>query len=107
VAEQPNRCATGQASRRTGQIEMRAEQTVEHQEDECDGDDGDAVMMMNWVTSVIHVNTGSRIIVIPGAAGSGWMTMKLNPAASDETPRICRPSCQKSIFGPGEKLPLR
>ena len=63
---------------------------------------GNAVMMMNWVTSVIHVNTGRRIIVIPGARRFRMVTMKLNPAASDEMPSICKPSCQKSIFGPGE-----
>ncbi len=63
---------------------------------------GNAVMIRNWVTSVIQVNTGSRIIFIPGARRFRMVTMKLNPAASDEMPRICRPSIQKSMFGPGE-----
>src|SRR2546430_3840537 len=43
-----------------------------------------------------------RIIFIPGARMLRMVTMKLNPAASDEIPRICRPSSQKSMFGPGE-----
>ena len=63
---------------------------------------GNAVMMRNCVTKVIHVNVGSRIIFMPGARRLRIVTMKLKPAASDEMPRICRPSSQKSMFGPGE-----
>ena len=59
-------------------------------------------MMRNDVTSVIQLNTGSRIIFIPGARMFRIVTTKLNPAASDATPRICSPSIQKSMFGPGE-----
>ncbi len=63
---------------------------------------GNAVMMRNEVTSVIQQNTGRRISFIPGARRFRIVTMKLNPAASDAMPRICNPSNQKSMFGPGE-----
>jgi len=63
---------------------------------------GNAVMIRNCVTSVIHVKTGRRISLRPGARRFRMVTMKLNPAASDEMPRIWRPSIQKSMFGPGE-----
>ncbi len=45
-------------------------------------------MIRNCVTSVIHVNVGTRIIFIPGARRFRLVTMKLKPAASDDTPRI-------------------
>ena len=63
---------------------------------------GKAVITRNWVTSVIQLNTGRRIIFIPGARMLRIVTMKLKPAASDAMPRIWRPSSQKSMFGPGE-----
>ncbi len=63
---------------------------------------GNAVMMRNDVTRVIQLNTGRRIIFIPGARRFRIVTMKLKPAASEATPRICSPSSQKSMFGPGE-----
>ena len=62
---------------------------------------GNAVIMRNDVTSVIQVNTGSRIIFMPGARRLRIVTMKLNPAASDAMPRIWSPSSQKSMLGPG------
>ena len=63
---------------------------------------GNAVMTRNCVMSVIHVNGGSRSMRMPGARMFKIVTMKLNPAASDAIPRICRPSSQKSTLGPGE-----
>jgi len=39
---------------------------------------------------------------MPGARMLMIVVMKLNPAASDAMPRICRPRTQKSMFGPGE-----
>ena len=50
----------------------------------------------------IHVNIGIRISDMPGARRLMIVVMKLNAAASDEMPRICRPSTQKSMFSPGE-----
>ena len=38
------------------------------------------------VTSVIHVNSGIRMSVMPGARMLRMVTMKLNDAASDATP---------------------
>ena len=43
-----------------------------------------------------------RIRFIPGARMLMIVVMKLNAAASELTPRICRPSTQKSMFSPGE-----
>ena len=63
---------------------------------------GNAVMIRKFVTSVIQLNVGRRIIFRPGARRFRMVTTKLNPAASDEMPRIWRPSSQKSMFGPGE-----
>ena len=63
---------------------------------------GNAVITRNCVTSVIQLNAGTRSIFMPGARMFRMVTMKLNPAASDEIPRICRPSSQKSMLGPGE-----
>ena len=40
--------------------------------------------------------------VMPGARMLMMVTMKLNPAMSDERPRICSPSIQKSTWLPGE-----
>ena len=43
------------------------------------------------MTNAIQVNIGMRISVMPGARRLMIVTMKLNAAASDATPRICRP----------------
>src|SRR2546426_5885308 len=51
---------------------------------------GNAVMIRKFVTSVIQLNVGRRIIFRPGARRFRMVTTKLNPAASDETPRIWR-----------------
>ena len=48
--------------------------------------------------SVIQVNIGMRIRFMPGARMLMIVMMKLNAAASEATPRICRPSIQKSMF---------
>ena len=50
----------------------------------------------------IHVNIGIRISDMPGARRLMIVVMKLNAAASDETPRIWRPITQKSMLTPGE-----
>ena len=57
---------------------------------------GNANMIKNDVTSVIHENAGSRIIVIPGARILMIVVMKLNAAASDATPSNCKLNSQKS-----------
>jgi len=49
---------------------------------------GNANTTRNCTTRVIHTNTGSRIMVMPGARMLRMVTMKLKPAARDETPRI-------------------
>ena len=46
----------------------------------------------------IQVKIGMRMKFIPGARRLTIVVMKLNPAASDDTPRIWRPSTQKSMF---------
>ena len=56
----------------------------------------------NWTTSTIHTKTGMRISVIPGARMLKMVVMKLTPAIIEAAPRICRPSSQKSMLGPGE-----
>src|SRR5438477_316297 len=66
---------------------------------------GNAVMIRNWVTSVIQVNTGNRIIFIPGARMFRMVTMKLNPAASDEIPSIWRPSTHQPTVRLGQLRP--
>ena len=51
---------------------------------------------------LIQVNIGMRISVMPGARMLMIVTKKLTAAASEATPRIWRPSIQKSMFSPGE-----
>ena len=63
---------------------------------------GNASTSRNCTTNAIHVNIGMRIRFIPGARMLMIVVMKLNAAASDDTPRIWRPSIQKSMFRPGE-----
>ena len=50
----------------------------------------------------IHVNIGIRMRVMPGARRLMMVVMKLNAAASEETPRIWMPITQKSMLTPGE-----
>ena len=50
--------------------------------------------MRKEVTSVIQTNTGSRIMVIPGARMLMIVTMKFSEAAMDATPSNWRPMTQ-------------
>ncbi len=59
---------------------------------------GNARIRRNCTTNDIQVNIGMRIRVIPGARMLMIVVMKLNAAASDETPSTCRPATQKSMF---------
>ncbi len=63
---------------------------------------GNARMSRNAVTSVIQTNGGMRMSFMPGARRLRMVTMKLNAAASEPMPRICRPTAQKSTPWPGE-----
>jgi hypothetical protein len=58
---------------------------------------GKARMMRKDVISVIHVKTGRRIMLRPGARMLMMVVMKLNDPASEASPRICRPMIQKSV----------
>ena len=51
----------------------------------------------NWVTSAIHVNTGIRISVMPGARMLSTVTIRLMAPTSEAMPVICRPRAQKSM----------
>ena len=46
------------------------------------------------MTRVIHTNTGSLIIVMPGARMLIIVTMKFSDAAMEATPRSCSPITQ-------------
>ena len=61
-------------------------------------------MMRNDVKSVIHVKTGRRIIVMPGARRLMMVTMKLSAAAMEATPSSCRPMTHMSIAWVGLKV---
>ena len=63
---------------------------------------GKASSSRNWVMKLIQMNIGMRISFMPGARRLTIVTMKLNAAASEATPRIWRPSIQKSMLSPGE-----
>ena len=52
--------------------------------------------------NAIQVNIGIRISDMPGARRLMIVVRKLKAAASDDTPRICRPITQKSMLSPGE-----
>jgi hypothetical protein len=67
---------------------------------------GKASTIRNWVMNDAQVNIGMRIRFIPGARMLMIVVRKLNPAASEETPRIWRPRTQKSMLIPGEKARL-
>ena len=62
---------------------------------------GKAKMIRIETISVVQVKIGMRIIFMPGARKLKIVTMKLNEAAMEATPRICRPSIQKSTLRPG------
>lgn len=58
---------------------------------------GKARTIRKEVMSVIQTNTGSRIIVSPGARILMIVTMKFKEPAMEEMPRICRPITHMSI----------
>ena len=61
---------------------------------------GKARMMRIAVTSVIQVNTGRRIMVMPLARMLMMVQMKLKEAASEAMPRTWMPMIQKSVPTP-------
>ena len=61
---------------------------------------GKARISRNEVTSVIQVNSGIRMRVIPGARMLRMVTMKLNAAANEAMPRSCKLMIQKSMPWP-------
>ena len=63
---------------------------------------GKARTTRNCTTNDIQVNIGMRMRFMPGARRLMIVVMKLNAAASEETPRICRPMTQKSMLMAGE-----
>jgi hypothetical protein len=63
---------------------------------------GMANRIRNDDTSVIHVKTGMRIRVMPGARMLRMVTMRFTAPTVDAMPRICRPNTQKSMLWPGE-----
>ena len=65
---------------------------------------GKASTIRNAVTSVIHVKTGRRIIVRPGARMLMMVVMKLSEAAIEATPSSCRPMTHMSIEWLGLKV---
>ncbi len=63
---------------------------------------GKASSSRTIVMKLIQTNIGIRMSRMPGARRLTIVTKKLTAAASDETPRIWRPSIQKSTLSPGE-----
>ena len=59
---------------------------------------GKASASRNCTMNAIHVKIGMRMKCMPGARMLMMVVMKLNAAASDETPRICSPKTQKSML---------
>jgi hypothetical protein len=57
----------------------------------------------NWVTSVIQVNTGIFMRVMPGARMLSTVVIRLTAPASEAKPAIMRPRFQKSMPWVGEK----
>ena len=58
----------------------------------------------NCVTSVIQVNTGIRMSVMPGARMLSTVTMRLTAPVSEAMPVMIRPMFQKSMPWLGEKM---
>ena len=65
---------------------------------------GMANTMRNWVTSVIQVSVGTRIMLMPLVRMLRMVTMRLMAPTSEAMPVIWRPSAQKSMPRPGEKV---
>ena len=57
---------------------------------------GIANSVRNAVTSIIHVNTGIRMSVMPGARSWRTVTMKLIADVVDAIPSMTMPTAQKS-----------
>ncbi len=57
---------------------------------------GIANSVRNATTSIIHVNTGIRMNVMPGARRLRIVTMKLIADVVDAIPRMMMPTAQKS-----------
>ena len=64
---------------------------------------GIANSVRNAITSIIHTNTGIRIIVMPGARMLSAVTMKLTAVATEPMPSMIRPTAQKSAPRPGQE----
>ena len=64
---------------------------------------GKAMMMSTEVIKVDQEKIGMRIIDMPGARRLMMVTMKLKAPAIEATPRIWRPSAQKSISWPEKR----
>ena len=62
---------------------------------------GIAKTVRNATTSIIHVNTGIRMSVMPGARMFRTVTMKLMADVVDPMPRKMMPTTQKSGPCPG------
>ncbi len=52
--------------------------------------------------SIAHVNSGMRVSRMPGARMLWIVQMKLIAPMSDEMPRMCSPTIQRSSPWPGE-----
>ena len=63
---------------------------------------GNASTISIEVTKVIQMKRGNLINDIPGALMLIIVTRKLNAAAREAMPRICKLRSQKSTFSPGE-----
>ena len=66
--------------------------------------EGMARMSRKLVISAIQVNTGTRIIVMPGARRLMIVVMKFSEATMDDTPSTCRPTVQRSAEMSGVKV---
>ena len=66
---------------------------------------GMANTVRNATTSIIHVNTGIRMSVMPGARRLRMVTMKLIAEVVEPMPSITRPTVQKSGPWPGSAPP--
>ncbi len=64
---------------------------------------GRANTSSTWTTRLIHVKTGMRIIVIPGARMLRMVTVRLMALRSEAVPAISRPTAKKSTPWVGEK----
>jgi hypothetical protein len=64
---------------------------------------GSANRVRNATTVIIHVKTGMRMSVIPGARMLMIVTMKLIADVVDPMPSITSPTAQKSGPRPGRK----